>query len=74
MLFRSVMSGVSNIGKTSVAMNIADELVKKGIPCLVLPIERGIRTVGKRFLQVHCDKTKEELESKIARKSNVKEN
>lgn len=58
-----VMSGISNIGKTSVAMNVADELVKKGIPCLVLPIERGIRTVGKRFLQVHCNKTREELDS-----------
>lgn len=56
-----VMSGVSNIGKTSVAMNVADELVTKGIPCLVLPIERGIRTVGKRFLQVRYNKTREEL-------------
>ncbi len=56
-----VMSGVSNIGKTSVAMNVANELVSKGIPCLVLPIERGIRTVGKRFLQVRYNKTSEEL-------------
>lgn len=56
-----VMSGVSNIGKTSVAMNVADELVSRGIPCLVLPIERGIRTVGKRFLQVRYNKTTEEL-------------
>ena len=59
----SVMSGVSNIGKTSVAMNIADELVSRGIPCLVLPIERGIRTVGKRYLQVRYNKTQEELVS-----------
>lgn len=58
-----VMSGVSNIGKTSVAMNVADELVSRGIPCLVLPIERGIRTVGKRFLQVRYNKTGEELSS-----------
>lgn len=58
-----VMSGVSNIGKTSVAMNVANELVERGIPCLVLPIERGIRTVGKRFLQVRLNKTKEELDS-----------
>ncbi len=57
----AVMSGVSNIGKTSVAMNVADELVSKGIPCLVLPIERGVRTVGKRFLQVRYNKTNEEL-------------
>lgn len=58
-----VMSGVSNIGKTSVAMNVADDLVSRGIPCLVLPIERGVRTVGKRFLQVRYNKTKEELTS-----------
>lgn len=57
----AVMSGVSNIGKTSVAMNVADELVSRGIPTLVLPIERGIRTVGKRFLQVRYNKTNEEL-------------
>lgn len=58
-----VMSGVSNIGKTSVAMNVANELVGKDIPTLVLPIERGIRTVGKRFLQVRFNKTQAELQS-----------
>lgn len=58
-----IMSGVSNIGKTSVAMNVANELVEKGIPTLVLPIERGIRTVGKRFLQVRYKKTADELSS-----------
>lgn len=58
-----MFSGVSNVGKTSAAMNIADELVEMGIPTLVLPIERGIRTVGKRFLQVRLEKTKDELEA-----------
>lgn len=58
-----VMSGVNNIGKTSVSMNIANELVGMGIPTLVLPIERGIRTVGKRFLQVRYNKTKDELDN-----------
>lgn len=58
-----VMSGVSNIGKTSVSMNVANELVGMGIPTLVLPIERGIRTVGKRFLQVRYNKTKDELDN-----------
>lgn len=61
--FTAVISGVTNIGKTSVAMNIANELTSKGIPTLFLPIERGIRTAGKRFLQVRCKKTKPELES-----------
>lgn len=58
-----MMSGVSNVGKTSFAMNVAEELVKIGVPTLVLPIERGIRTVGKRFIQVYLDKTKDELEA-----------
>lgn len=61
--FLAMLSGVSNVGKTSFAMNVADELVSQGIPTLVLPIERGIRTVGKRFLQVRYNKTKEELSS-----------
>ena len=56
-----VMSGVTNIGKTSVAMNIANELIGKDIPTLVLPIERGIKDVGKRFLQVRYSKNKDEL-------------
>lgn len=56
-----VVSGLSNIGKTTWAMNIADELVNKNIPCLILPIERGIRTVGKRYLQTRYNKTQEEL-------------
>lgn len=59
----AILSGVSNIGKTSVAMNIANELVNRDIPCLVLPIERGVRTVGKRFLQVRYDKTRDQLDS-----------
>lgn len=56
-----VMSGMSGIGKTSVAMNIANELGGRDIPCLIFPIERGIKAVGKRLLQVRYNKTKEEL-------------
>lgn len=59
--YTAVMSGVTNIGKTSIAMNVANELAGKGIPVLVLPIERGIKDVGKRFLQVRYNKTKDEL-------------
>lgn len=59
----AILSGTSNIGKTSVGLNIASELANKGIPNLVLPFERGIRTVGKRFLQVHLNKTQGELDS-----------
>lgn len=56
-----ILSGTSNIGKTSYAMNIANELVNKNIPTLVLPFERGIKTVGKRFLQVRCNANQNEF-------------
>ena len=35
-----ILSGVSNIGKTSVGMNIANECIEKGLPTLVMPFER----------------------------------
>lgn len=47
-----VVSGVTNIGKTSYILNLADELVSRDIPVLVMPFERGIESVGGRFLQV----------------------
>ena len=56
-----VLSGDSNIGKTSVSLNIANELVNRNIPVLVFPIERGIRDVVKRFLQVRFNKTKNDV-------------
>ena len=57
----AVLSGDSNIGKTSVALNIANELANKNIPVLVFPIERGVRDVVKRFLQVRYHKSKHEV-------------
>jgi twinkle protein len=48
----AVLSGRSGAGKTSFGLNIASELASKKIPTLVLPFERGIKNVGKRFLQV----------------------
>lgn len=56
-----LMSGVSNIGKTSVALNIAVDLARKGIPTMIMPFERGINSVGKRLLQVAFDKTEEDF-------------
>lgn len=47
-----VVSGKTNVGKTSYVMNLAKEMVEDGIPVLVLPFERGPQVVGTRFLQV----------------------
>lgn len=49
----AVVSGDSNVGKTSYMMNVAAELADRDIPSLVLPFERGVKSVGKRFLQVY---------------------
>jgi thymidylate kinase len=56
-----MVSGVSGVGKTSYVMNLAHELMEKDIPTLVLPFERGMRTVGGRYLQVKLNKTEDEL-------------
>lgn len=59
----AVLSGVSNAGKTTAVLNIANELADKNVPTLILPFERGIKTVGKRYLQVRYDKTQAELDN-----------
>ena len=56
-----VLSGDSGIGKTSMALNITNELINRDIPVLFLPIEEGIKAMGKRFLQVKYHKTKQEV-------------
>lgn len=52
-----VLSGRSNVGKTTYALNLADYLANSGSPVLIMPFERGIESVGKRFLQVKFDKS-----------------
>ena len=52
-----VVSGETNIGKTGYVLNLAKELGAKGIPSLVMPFERGIASVGRRFLQILFEKT-----------------
>lgn len=52
-----IVSGKTNVGKTSYTLNIADELTARGIPTLIMPFERGIDSVGKRFLQIKYNKT-----------------
>lgn len=56
-----VVTGVTNSGKTSWSLNVADDLTKGKIPVLIMPFERGIGSIGKRFLQVKFDKTSEDF-------------
>lgn len=56
-----MVSGKSNVGKTSYAMNMAAEITAKGIPVLVLPFERGPQVVGTRYLQVKYDHSEGEF-------------
>lgn len=48
---------------TGYILNIADEWSRVGLPTLVLPFERGVETVGARFLQVKFNKDRNELTS-----------
>lgn len=59
----AILSGVSNSGKTTAILNIANQLGKENTPVLILPFERGIKTVGKRFLQVRTNKNQYEIDS-----------
>lgn len=58
-----VISGVTNVGKTTYALNIAKEMADKGEPVLVLPFERGIRSVGQRYLQLELKLNKDQIEN-----------
>lgn len=58
----TVMSGVTNVGKSSVALNIALSLASQGIPVLILPLERGPYNVGRRLIQVALNKSEEDIE------------
>lgn len=56
-----MVGGRTNAGKTSYILNVASEIAKQGIPTLILPFERGIQSVGKRYLQISFDKTIEDF-------------
>ncbi len=56
-----VVSGKTNIGKTGYALNIVKELSERGIPTLTMPFERGVASVGRRFLQILFGKTLDDL-------------
>jgi thymidine kinase len=57
----AVISGRSNVGKTSYVLNVASELAEKGLGVLILPFERGIESVGERFLQVRYKRSKQDF-------------
>ena len=57
-----VISGRQNVGKTSYSMNIANEFASHGLGVLVMPFERGIETVGQRFLQVRYKATEQDFD------------
>lgn len=57
-----VASGRSNSGKTAYCLNLANELTTKGIPTLVMPFERGIKSVGKRFIEIRTNRSMSEMD------------
>jgi twinkle protein len=58
----TVLSGVTNAGKTDVSLNVCIDLARQGIPVLVLPLERGHYNVGRRLIQVAMGKSEDEIE------------
>lgn len=57
-----VVSGETNAGKSTYTLNIVKELASRDIPSLFLPIERGVYSLGRRFLQIQLGKTQEQME------------
>lgn len=53
--------GKSGYGKSTYVMNIAKKLLDVDIPTMVIPYERGYRTVGEKFLQIQFNKTEDEI-------------
>ena len=58
-----IIAADSGGGKTTYALNVANELVDRDIPTLFLPFERGVKEVGERYLQVRYKKQEDDLAS-----------
>lgn len=48
----TILSAKTNVGKTSMLLNLAKECAEKDIPVLIFPIERGPESSAKRYLQI----------------------
>lgn len=57
-----VLSGNTNSGKSTVSLNIIKELASRDIPSLFLPFERGVYSLGRRYIQIALGKTQEEMQ------------
>lgn len=57
-----VLSGVTNGNKSTVSLNIIKELAEKEIPTLFMPFERGVVSLGRRYLQIALGKTQEQMQ------------
>lgn len=57
-----VLSGVTNGNKSTVSLNIVNELAERNIPSLFMPFERGVYSLGRRYLQIALAKTQEEMQ------------
>lgn len=57
-----VLSGNTNAGKSTVALNMIKELALRNIPTLFMPFERGVYSLGRRYIQIALDKTQEQMQ------------
>ncbi len=57
-----VLSGITNGNKSTVSLNIVNELAGKNIPSLFMPFERGVYSLGRRYLQIALGKTQQDMQ------------
>jgi len=57
-----VLSGDTNAGKSTVTLNMIKELARREIPTLFMPFERGVYSLGRRYLQIALGKTQEGMQ------------
>jgi len=56
-----IVSGKTNAGKTTYVLNLAQELVDRDTPTLIMPFERGVKDVGPRFMSIDMNSTEHEM-------------